>query len=241
MSARDERGSALLLVLLALVLCSTLSAALILTAGTETAIAANHRDSLTARYAADAVVDAAMGEVAATSDWNALLESADGVTASAPSSFHGSGPISPVTLSDNQTADLARATFLLNCQRTAPCSAGQMDATTAVRPWGRNNPRFHVFAWGWLRDLVGVEAGNGGWYVGLWIADDQSENDDDPSRDGGVPADGSSVNPGAGALTLHGEAFGPKGAHHGIDVTLARPAADDFVRRVRILSWRDVP
>ncbi len=240
MTIRSESGAALLLVMLALVLCSTLSAALLLSAETEVAIAANHRDGLAARYAAEAVVDAAIGEVAATADWNALLASADGVAVTIPASFHG-GPPGPVVLSDNRTVDLRRSTFLLNCQRAAPCSAGQMDAATAGRPWGRNNPRFHVFAWGWLRDLAGADTGNSGWYVGLWIADDQAENDEDPSRDGGPPVDGSSLNPGAGALTLHGEAFGPNGAHHEIDVTLARPAADDFVRRVRILSWRDVP
>ena len=240
MNLRSDRGAAML-VLLALVLCGTLSAALLVTAGTEAAIAANHRDSLAARYAAEAVVDAMADEIAEVPDWSTLLASADGVSVSTPSAFHAATGLSPVVLSDNQTADLARATSLLNCQRATACSAGQMDAVTAVRPWGRNNPRFHVFAWGWLRDLVGVEAGNAGWYVGLWIADDQAENDEDPSHDGGPPADGSGTNSGAGAITLHGEAFGPNGAHHGIDVTLARPAADDFVRRVRILSWRDLP
>jgi hypothetical protein len=58
-------------------------------------------------------------------------------------------------------------------------------------------------------------------YTVVLVADDWSENDNDPSRDGGAPAAGSS-NPGAGVLALRAQAFGPRGAHKTIDLTIAR-------------------
>jgi len=53
------------------------------------------------------------------------------------------------------------------------------------------------------------------------VADDPSENDDNPAIDGGPPVSGAK-NPGANVLALRAESFGPHGAHKTIEVTLTR-------------------
>ena len=48
-------------------------------------------------------------------------------------------------------------------------------------------------------------------------------------------------NPGAGVLALRAEAFGPRGAHTIIEMTVARPdAAGEGGGRARVLSWRQI-
>jgi hypothetical protein len=63
------------------------------------------------------------------------------------------------------------------------------------------------------------------------LADDASENDDDPLMDGHT-----STNPGTGVLVLRAEAFGPRGTHQVIELTVARPGAE--ASGVRVVSWR---
>ena len=63
------------------------------------------------------------------------------------------------------------------------------------------------------------------------VADDPSENDNDPLQDGR-----SATNPGAGVLTLRAEAFGPRGTRQVVELTAARPGVGEA--GVRVLSWR---
>ncbi len=58
----------------------------------------------------------------------------------------------------------------------------QMDAVTADRPWGMNNPRWQTFGSGWLRDIAPL-ADAPHVYVVVWIGDDPLETDGDPLRD----------------------------------------------------------
>ena len=80
-------------------------------------------------------------------------------------------------------------------------------------PWGRNNPRWTVYASGRLARLLarGVRRSTRA-YVVVWVADDPSENDAQPLRDGGPPASVNAANrsiPARGALWLHARAYGP--------------------------------
>ena len=78
-----------------------------------------------------------------------------------------------------------------------------MDQSTADRPWGRNNPRWTVYASGRLARLLGEAAPVTRAYVVVWVADDPSENDAQPLRDGQPPLvvnAANPVNPGQGAL-----------------------------------------
>ena len=62
-AARDERGVALVIALLAMVLMTALGMALMLVSETETLISANYRDSVEAGYAADAGIERVMQDV----------------------------------------------------------------------------------------------------------------------------------------------------------------------------------
>jgi hypothetical protein len=105
-----------------------------------------------------------------------------------------------------------------------------MDAVTIERPWGANNPRWQPYAYGPLDALLAPGAISSQYYIFVMVADDQAESDGNPLLDGSDPA-----NPGSGVALLRGEAFGPKGARHGFEATIARGTA-----AVRVLSWRNL-
>jgi len=163
-------------------------------------------------------------------DWNTVLASPDGVTAGVTSGFHDSSPSSAITLPDGRTINLARATNMINCAKTTTCSDSDMDTSTIDRPWGKNNPRFRLYAWGPVDDLIPTSTLNSPYYVAVWIADDAADNDDNPSKDGDVPANGAATNPGVGVLTLRAESFGPGGAHHVIEATIAKTDTTEIER-----------
>ena len=117
-----------------------------------------------------------------------------------------------------------------------------MDVPTATRPWGRNNPRWQLYASGPLSDLlpdavIAVRA-----YVVVWVADDPAENDAQPLRDGGRPAVVDAANPdnpGRGAIWLRAHAYGTSGARRVVDAIVERdPRLPPG--RVRVRVWREI-
>jgi hypothetical protein len=62
-------------------------------------------------------------------------------------------------------------------------------------------------------------------YVIVWVADDQSENDGDPLKDGN-----DITNPGSGVLAMHAEAYGPMGTRKVIEVTVAKTNSSQLER-----------
>ncbi|HEX7087876.1 MAG TPA: pilus assembly PilX N-terminal domain-containing protein [Vicinamibacterales bacterium] len=220
---RDERGIALIISLLAMLLMTALGMALMLNSQTEMLIGANYRDSVEGAYVADAGIERVMQDVLTIPDWNQILSSPDGVRAGVTSGFIDS-TVTP-TLPDGRTIDLTRATNMINCGKTSTCSDADMNAVTRERPWGANNPRFRLFAWGPVNDLIPTATLNSPYYVAVWIADDPSENDDDPLTDG--VAD---TNYGRGVLALRAEAFGPAGAHRIVEATIARTDSTEMER-----------
>ena len=68
---RDERGMALVLVVLASVLLSALGGILVLETQTESAIASNYRDGVAALYAAEAGAGVAMATLVTADRWSA--------------------------------------------------------------------------------------------------------------------------------------------------------------------------
>ena len=66
---------------------------------------------------------------------------------------------------------------------------------------------------------------NSPFYVVVMVADDPSENDGDPLKDG-TAAD----NLGKGVIALRAEAFGPFGAHKVIELTVARTDTSELER-----------
>ena len=77
----------------------------------------------------------------------------------------------------------------------------------------------------------------------VFVGDDPSENDNDPTTDGASV--GGLTNPGLGLLSLRAEAFGPRNAHRIIEGTVVRivpvPAGPGGGGTdLRVLSWREV-
>jgi len=223
----QERGVALVIALLSTLLMTALGMALMLTTMTETMITGNYRDGVEAMYAADAAIERTMQDLLTVPDWNTAIASADGVTSNVTSSFV-TGNLSPLTY-DGRPLDLTKATAAVNCPHVVPvptgCSDTAMDTSTDVRPWGANNPRWRLYAYGPVSDFVPTGTINSPFYVAVWVADDPSENDGNPSVDGNT-AD----NPGRGVIQLRAEAYGPNGARRIIETTLARTDTTEIER-----------
>jgi hypothetical protein len=215
---QSDRGLALILVLLSMLLLSALGMALLLVIGTETLVASHHRDSIEALYAADAGLERALHDVIAAGDWNTLLASPDEVRTASPSTF--SEPTLDFQFGGGPAVNLAKETSALNCPQVVPkpaaCAAGQMNAITAQRPWGTNNPRWRLYAWGRLSTLVRAPL-DSPLVVAIWVADDPAEIDGNPARDGTGPA-----SPGAGVIQVRASSFGPGGVRSSVAVVVSR-------------------
>jgi hypothetical protein len=236
---RDSRedGVAIVMAMLATLLISALGAALILLSSSETIIAAHFRSRVEVRYAADAAMARGVDLIAALDDWSAPIA---GSTSSALVDGSLAGPR---TLADGSALDLAQATNLANCQNAAGCSAADLAAVTADRPWGVNNPYWQPYAYGPLsRVLVSATPLESAYYVLLFVADDPGgthkalvSESPGPTREG---------------IALRAEAFGPRGAHAVLEVIASRPSHVADPERVynpgvgpypmTILSWREV-
>ena len=227
-------GIVLVSVLLLTLLMSALGAALVLLTSSEAAIAANFRDGQEARYAAEVAANRALLDLAAAGDWDRVL---DGTMAPA---FADGPPHGSRTLPDGSTIDLDAVEHLANCRKVFACTSTEMDAVTTERPWGPNNPRWRLWAYGWLRDAFQPPSANARvveragsdarYYVMVLIADDPSETDGDPSRDGRPP------NPGAGVVILRARAFGAHGVRRAVELAVGRAASGNL----RLLSWREM-
>jgi hypothetical protein len=219
--SRCERGTALVVALLAMLVMGAIGAALMLSAATESRITRNFSNNTEALYAADAVLERVVDELRGIGDWNLVL------AGTVRSIFVDGEPRGTRVLSDGSTIDLGAVLNDANCRRIDGCSAAAMDAITAERPWGVNNPRWQLFAWGYLRGLVPGGRIASPFYVVVMVADDASECDDNPLIDGGAPVScpgGAKANPGAGVLGVRAQAFGPWGAHRVLELIMARAA-----------------
>jgi hypothetical protein len=231
----SERGAAMLLALIATLLTTALGALVILTTASETIITASFRTAEGARYAAEAAAERVLADLAPAGDWNALIDG------SSRSTFVDGPSGGTRTLADGSSLDLGQQVNLANCQKASSCSITEMNAVTADRPWGANNPRWKLLAHAPLNALA--PALDSPYYAVVLVGDDPSESDDDPTRDGSDPA-----NPGAGVIVIRAEAFGPRGAFRAIELTVARPprdgGSDGYNDRagtgIRMLSWREV-
>jgi hypothetical protein len=222
---RAEEGLAILAAVLASMLLLAVGGALVLLTVTESGTAASFVRSSEAVYAADAIAERVLPELAQLQDWTAILDG------SRRSALVDGSPDGTRTLADGSRVNLEEVVNLADCGQTTPCSPAQMDAVTVERPWGSNNPRWQLYAYCPLQSLLPPGAAPSALYVILLVGDDGAENDGDPRVDGGLATGGEDSNPGAGGLVLRAEAFGPGGAHGAVELTIRRS--------VRVLSWRE--
>lgn len=208
----NDAGSAIVIVLGAMSVLAAIGLSLVLLSMTETMAAGNSRRSIAALYAAEAGIERVLPDLWRLPDWNAVLEGR------AMSGFTDGAPAGLRVLADGRRVNLDEIVSLANCNQRTRCSDAAMDSVTAERPWGRDNPRWQLFAHGPIASLC--PAGSTSpprEYVAVLVADDPAENDDDPMRDGRP-----GVNSGAGLLLVRAEAFGPDGTHRVIEATIAR-------------------
>ena len=215
-----SNGMALVAALLLMFMMSALGAAFALVGSSETMIAANFRSAQEARYAARAAAGRALSDLAAAADWNSVL---DGST---PSTFADGPPSDTRRMIDGSALDLEQIVNQANCRRSSSCSDAEMNAVTSERPWGVDNPRWRLYAYGPLTNLPGVDCP---FYAVVLAGDDPAETDGNPGRDSAPPS------PGAGILRLRVEVFGPRAAHRSIELSVVRANPSG----VRVLSWRE--
>ena len=215
-----EQGVALIIALLSMLLLTALGMALTLTTTTEHKISTNYRDGVEAMYAADAAVERVMQDVLTIPDWNDIING--NVTSSFVDGVPGTR-----TFPDGSYVDLLQATSMANCGQTSACGAAALDTYTPERPWGQNNPRWTLFAYGPLEDIVPTSTINSHMYVVVWMADDPSENDNNPLVDGDTS---SGPNPGGGVLSMMAHAYGPGGVRRVVEATIARTDSTEIER-----------
>ena len=217
-----ERGVALVITLLVMVLLTALGLSLTLVTSTERRVAAAHRHAVETFYLADAALARVVADVAGIADWSHAL---DGTVSAA----WGDAGATVDRLPDGSPLDLPAMTGQVTCGRPS-CTPAEMDATTRERPWGVDNPRWRLFAHGPAAALGPPGAIDSSAYVLAWVGDDPLESDGNPLRDGDTTG---GPNPGVGRLVVLVHAFGPGGSRQVLTATVARQAAG-----VRVVAWR---
>jgi hypothetical protein len=210
---------ALVIALLCMMLLMALGMALVATTMTETKISGNYSRGTEALYAADAAVERVMQDLLTVPDWNNVLSGA--VT----SSFIDGTASGTRTLPDGTTLNLTQLTNMIRCSKTTTCSDADLNAFTDERPWGTNNPRWQLYAYGPLNDMLPTASIDSGMYVVLWVGDDPADEDGLPLVDGG-----GTDNAGKGVLSILAHAYGPGGVRRVIEVTIARTDTTEIER-----------
>jgi hypothetical protein len=206
---RSEQGTALIIALMSMMLLTALGAAVIMVTNTETKIADNYRNSQEALYAADAAAERVVQDLLMIPRWNDILAGA------AKSAFVDG-------IASDQKLMPSGGRVTLCCGTNSATGQLQLE-TDSANLWGSNNPRWQLFAWGPLGDIL-PNSFQSAMYVAVWIADDPAD-----APLGGV-ADGDPLADTNGTLTVHAEAYGPSGTRKVVEMTVARTASTEIER-----------
>ncbi|RPJ85288.1 MAG: hypothetical protein EHM13_01555, partial [Acidobacteria bacterium] len=159
---RNERGVALIIVLLSTMLLTALAVSLVLLTSSETLLTANYRNAHDALYAADAAVERVVQDLLTVPQWNDLL----------------SGGVKSSFVEGNTSTTLADGTSIdvdLECARV-------QTETNNLHVWGANDPVWRVYSYGPMANMLpdGIQTDA---YVMVLIGDDPSESDGNPLAD----------------------------------------------------------
>jgi hypothetical protein len=227
----SARGIALVLALMVASFLTAIGLGIALIVMMDRLATGNLRGSVAMLYAADAAIELAARDLSQLDDWNDVL------TGQARSVFADGEPFGARAIPGGGTMDLTAATNRLNCGRAAGCTVSQMDAISRDRPWGPNNARWRLYAYGALGNIVQF-ARPADCYVAVWVADDRREADGDPETDAAADE------PGHGVLRVRAEAYGPAGSRRVLEAEMIRlcraGAGGGCEPRIRVQSWREV-
>jgi Tfp pilus assembly protein PilX len=230
--ASDQRGIALIMVVLATTFLSALGMGLMLAVFMDRLATGNMSGSVGMLHAADAGIEIAAREIALAANWNLVLSGAQrsSVTDGLPSGVRVVPGGDPVNLTE--------ATNMLNCGKATTCTASQMNANSRERPWGVNNARWQLFAYGPMDSFARLER-PAPCYLLVWVADDGRELDGKPLED-----EPEAQEPGHGIVRVHAEAYGPAGSRRAIEAELVRvcPAGPEegCLPGIRVQSWQEL-
>ncbi|HXG87948.1 MAG TPA: hypothetical protein VNJ02_06395 [Vicinamibacterales bacterium] len=224
MRITETRGVALVMTLLAISLLSALGLGLALAASTGRMADANHEDATEMLNAIESAIELAARDLNDVADWSAAL---DGTVRSSL--------VEPPPAAIN----VDRLTNQLTCERDDACSDARVHASSADRPWGRNNPRWQVFLRGRLAAVTDPRHPRRPYSI-VWLGDDPRETDDDPRIDGGAPGE-----KGRYVVRARAESFGSAGARRAVEAEFARvcPApgtGQACLPGIRVQSWHVV-
>ena len=226
-----QRGIALILVILVTSFLSAIGLGLAMIVMMDKLATGNLRGSVAMLYAADAAIELVARDLLQLPDWDLALSG--GVT----SAIVDGNPSGVRAIPDGGEIDLTSATNQLNCGQASACAAPEMDSSTVERPWGLNNPRWQLYAYGPSGNFVHF-AKPAPSYLALWVADDAREGDGDPLADALTGA------PGHGVVRIRAEAYGPLGARRAIEAELVRScltgAGPYCVTGIRVQSWQEL-
>lgn len=226
-----QRGVALIMVVLVTAFLSALGLGLVLAVFMDRLATGNMASSVAMLYAAESAIEITARDLAQIADWDVVLSGAQS------SSFTDGAAGGVRDLADGGAVDLTSTTNMLNCGRSANCTIAQMNANSKERPWGANNPRWRLFAYGPMRQFTQL-ARPAPCYLALWVADDGREQDGDPLAD-----EADEGERGHGIVRVHAEAFGLAGSRRAIEAELLRicPAGKDAcLPGIRVQSWQEL-
>jgi hypothetical protein len=208
-SRNNERGVAVVIALLMAVLVGAVAAALVALTTTETLISASFRHGREASYGAEAALERALHDLATMPDWSPAL--------TAPPANLTSGlddgeavPRAP----DGRTLDLARLTA--DRQR----ESDQRDGPVV---FGADSPEWRLFAHAPLSALLAAPGLDLPLYLVVWVADDESDGDGDPTVDRN------------GRILVWAVAFGAGGARRSVEARVGRTDGGDL----QLLAWTE--
>ena len=201
---RNEEGTALIVALMAMMMLTALGAGVVMVSNTETLIASNYRNAQEALYGADAAAERVVQDLLLVPRWNDILAGA------VQSSFVDGAR-------DGQKV-IPAGPYITLCCGTSSATGQLQSQTDTANLWGLDNPRWQLFAWGPLSEMLPDNEVNSPMYVAVWIADDPAEADSNPLADSN------------GVLTLHAEAFGATGTRKVIEVTVSRTSGTEIER-----------
>lgn len=229
---RSEHGIALIMVVLVTAFLSALGLGVLLAVFMDRLATGNRAGSVAMLYAADSGIELAARDLAGIDDWDVVLSGAE------RSSFIDGDAAGVRGLPGGGAVDLTTTTNMLNCGRSTTCTTTQMNANSKERPWGANNPRWRLFAYGPMQQLA-VLARPEPCYLAVWVADDVREQDGDPLAD-----EADEHEPGHGIVRVHAEAFGVAGSRRALEAELLRVCrageGAGCPPGIRVQSWREL-
>ena len=226
-----DRGIALIMVVLVTTFLSALGLGLMLAVFMDRLATGNMAGSVAMLYAADAGIELAARELAQASTLDAVLNG------SQQSSFTDGAPSGVRGLPGGGAVDLTASTNMLNCGKAGACTPAQMSANSNERPWGTNNPRWQLFAYGPMSQFTQLVR-PAACYLAVWIGDDVREQDGNPLLDA------AELQAGHGIVRVHADTFGVAGSRRVIEAELARVCPADqapvCLPGIRVQSWQEL-